>query len=397
MSIPIVMTKAGLQPQTATALRAELIADVSATNPGYTANLPGSLIEDIASTDVAALAQCDSAMVELVNSITPYGANEFILNQLGQIYGVQRGGTTNTSVYVTFTGTPGFIVVKGFTVSDGTHQYTVSTGGILDSGGVATLFCVATTAGTWAVPADTVTQLITSVPASIGLSCNNPEDGTAGLTEESIESYRSRVLVAGMAGSQGMATYLRTLLGNVPGVESRLISIRLTGGSWQMIVGGTGDPYNIAYAIFQALFDISNLVGSATTSRNVIVTINDYPDSYNVIFVAPPLQDVELRITWDTTATNFVSETAVQELVAQAETNYINSIYCGDAINVYQLQTTFQEAIESIIPPQTISVLEFDVYIDGILTPPDVGTGLVQGDAEGYFLTTTTKISMARA
>ena len=53
--IPVVVTAAGAQPTPPATLLADLIAQVSATNPGYTANLPGSLIENISSTDVGAL------------------------------------------------------------------------------------------------------------------------------------------------------------------------------------------------------------------------------------------------------------------------------------------------------------------------------------------------------
>ena len=158
-TIPTVVTRAGLQPTPPAVLRDQLLADVAAQVPGYTANLPASLVEDISSTDVAALALMDAARVELVNSLTPYGANEFILNQLGQIYGVTPGVGSNTSVYVVFSGTVGFVIAQGFTVTDGTYQYVVQNGGVIESGGDSEpLFCLATQAGTWAVPANTVTS-----------------------------------------------------------------------------------------------------------------------------------------------------------------------------------------------------------------------------------------------
>ena len=59
-----------------------LVALVASENPDYTANLPGSLIEDIASTDVGALTGIDQARVDAINSVTPYGANAFVLAQL---------------------------------------------------------------------------------------------------------------------------------------------------------------------------------------------------------------------------------------------------------------------------------------------------------------------------
>lgn len=263
-SFPVIVNQAGYIPQTPASLLKQLIANVEATNPGYTANLPGSLIEDISSTDVYALLQCDSSIAELINSLTPYGANAFLLNQLGNIYGVQLGQATNTSVYVVFSGPPGFVIAQGFTVSDGTYQYTITDGGVIGSGGVSTpLYAVANVSGAWAVPASTVNQIVTSVPSSITLTVTNPLIGTPSTVAETEQSYRSRVLQAGLAASQGMSRYLKTLLQNIPGVQPRLVSVKQmqTGGLWEVICGG-GDAYQVAYAIFTALFDINALTGS---------------------------------------------------------------------------------------------------------------------------------------
>lgn len=264
LDFPIVITAAGLQPQSPASLLAQLIAGVAAAVPNYTANLPGSLIEDISSTDVGAIALCDSAKVDLVNSLTPYGANVPLLLQLGNIYGVTLNQPTNTSVYVVFSGPPGFTIAQGFIVGDGTYQYVVQDGGIIGTDGqTPPLFTVAVLAGTWAVPENTVVELITSIPTVYGVTVTNPSNGLPGVaTPESYESYRARVLMAGVAPSQGMATQLKTLLSEVAGVQSQLISVlQQSGGGWSVICGG-GDPYQVAYAIYLALFDVSTLVGS---------------------------------------------------------------------------------------------------------------------------------------
>src|SRR3974390_1288942 len=145
ITIPTVMTKDGLAPIPPLTLLSTLLAAVASVRPGYTA-LPASLIEDVSSTDVGALTGMDQMRVDLINSLTPFGANEFILNQLGAgVYGVFRGGPTNTSVFFVFSGTVGFVISRGFTVSDGNHQYTVQDGGIIGSGGSSPpLFAVAT-------------------------------------------------------------------------------------------------------------------------------------------------------------------------------------------------------------------------------------------------------------
>lgn len=205
--LPTVLTVNGLQPQSPAALQRQLLDGVAATNPGYTANLPGSLIEDISSTDVGALVQIDQMRVETVNSLTPRGANAFVLRQLGEMLGVPIGVGSNTSVLVVFTALdasnialPGFVVGKGFTVSDGNHQYVVQSGGITGAdGNTPQLFALASAAGTWAVPPDSVINLVTSQPNNITLSVTNPQAGLPGTDDESETSYRNRVLQANLA------------------------------------------------------------------------------------------------------------------------------------------------------------------------------------------------------
>lgn len=448
--IPIVLTAAGRQPTPPATLLANLIALVSATNPGYTANLPGSLIEDVSSTDVGALAVCDAAVTELINSLTSYGANAFLLTQLGNIYGVTQGLPTNTSVSVTFTVVtsvgatpqPGYVIPAGFTVSDGTNQYVVQDGGVvLSSGSTAPLFCVASQSGSWTVPANTVTDLVTSVPTAYTVTCTNLLPGTPGPGAETEESYRSRVLQAGLAVSTGMATTLKTLIGQVSGVTPRLVSVLQQPDGWEVIVGG-GDPYAVAYAIWSALFDVNMLVdsdlvalnitaashavvttnldhgyavgqavqiigatpsaynvtgtvqaspaptlttfainvdstsfGSYTASsgsvspnlRNTTVSIEDYPDAYQIPFVVPPQQTVTMTVTWNTSLVGFTAQAAVQQLGSAALAAYVNSIYVGAPMNLFLLQSTFQEAIASVLSPAFLTKLEFAVSINGFL------------------------------
>lgn len=272
--IPIVMGAAGAVPTPIATLIAQLIATATAQQPGLTTELPGSLVDDVTGTQAAGLSLIDQARVALINSLTPYGANLFLLQQLGNVYlGVGNPNpATNTTVSVVFTATasPGFTIPPGFVVSDGTYQYVLSDGGIIGAGGSTTpLVAVASQAGTWAVPAGTVTQLITSVPSGINLSVTNPSAGTPGAGTETESDYRARILQAGLAASQGMARYLKTLLAQVPGVQQRLISVRQSGTGYEVICGGYTDQYQVAGAIFAALFDINTLVPSSNTISGI--------------------------------------------------------------------------------------------------------------------------------
>jgi hypothetical protein len=280
ISIPVTMGVNGAVPTPPATLRLNLVTAVAAENPDYTANLPGSLIEDIASTETGALVTMDQARVDAINSVTPYGANAFVLAQLGAQFGIPQGVPANASVFVVFSGPPGYVLAPGFLVSDGTNQYALQDGGIIESGGTSTqLFAVATNTGNFAIPEDTVTQIVTSVPSAYAVTVNNPEAGTPAAGSESVQSYRGRVLQAGQVTSTGTPAYLKTLLYAITGVQQQLVSIAQVSGGWQVICGG-GDSYAVANAILQAVPDISALQGSqlaitAMTEANpVVITTN---------------------------------------------------------------------------------------------------------------------------
>jgi hypothetical protein len=206
--------------------------------------------------------------------VTPYGANAFLLNQLGILYGVDHQPITNTAVYVVFSGPPGYVVNQGFVVGDGTYQYVCQTGGICGiDGNTLPIFALATVTGAWEVLPNTVVEMLTSVPVNIPLIVNNPVAGIPSLSGEPISVFRERCFTAGLAASTGMARYLKTLCGNVPGVQSRLIAVQ-TEGDQHIVICGGGDPYQVAYAIWQSDFYIPGLTGATI---NIINMTNDNP------------------------------------------------------------------------------------------------------------------------
>lgn len=464
--LPTVVTPSGLVPQNPADLRAQLVASVAATNPGFTDALPLSLVEDIVSTDVGAVVLIDQARVETVDSLTPFGCNAFVLGQLGQIYGVPYGVGSNTSVDVVFSGTVGFVVTEGFVIGDGTNLYQLQDSGIIGAGGTTpTLTALAVSQGAFAVPAGTVTQLVTSVPSTITLSVTNPNAGVPGQAAQTETSYRAQVLQAGLAASQGMSRYLKTLLGSVHGVQPRLVSVRQNpGGGWEVIAGG-GDAYQVAFAIYSSLFDVSSLVGSTMTIlnitqanpgvvqtllnhgyatgavvklnnvnpagydgtytitvidathfsigvnttgypayvsggyctpnlRNVVVTINDYPDLYDIPFVVPPQQTVNLVVTWNTSQENFTAQAAVTQLAQPALVTYINSIPVGQPINLGVMEQTFREAVEPVLDTNLLTRLIFAVSINGVGVSPVAGTETILSDPESYFFTQASDVAV---
>lgn len=404
------ITSAGAVPASPTDLLNQEIAAATALAPGLTANLPGSLIEDMASTGAGGLIVQDQAFVDLVNSISPYTANAFILYQLGAVYGVQQGVGSNTSVYVTFTGNPGFVINKGFTVSDGSYQYTVQDGGIIGSSGQsAALYCLATTSGSWAIPVGTVTQIITSVPSTYTLTCTNQSAGLPGATAQTLESYQAQVIQAGLATAQGVPTFVKSQLEQVNGVQTNLVSIRSPGiNEWEIICGG-GDPYAVANAIYQSIPDISVLTGSVlqvtnftkanpgvvTTSLNhgystgQIVAISGVnPSSYNGSYTITVIDEKTFSVGVDTSSySSYVSGGVVTpnlRNVTVSITDYPDTYsitFVNPPVQTVAVTITWNTTSTNLISPTAISQLATPAivdYINGITVGQPINTFQLQ-------------------
>lgn len=398
--LPVVVTQSGAQPTPPKKLLANLITNVAAIVPDYTANLPPALITDLASTAVGAVALIDSAMVDTINSVTPYGANTPMLAQLGNIYGVSQGVGYNTSVNVTFMSLPGFVIPKGFIVSDGNYQYTVQNNAVVPTGGqTEPIYCLATSSGSWAIPEGTVTQIITSVPSTITLTCTNITAGLPGTDKQTEASYRAQVMQAGMATSQGVPSYVRTLLQKVAGVQSNLISYRnISAGKWALIVGG-GDPYDVGLAAYNAIPDISVLTADVVDSAgkkpdSISVLISDYPDQYTIPVIRPTSQTVTVILTWNTRVVDQLDPDGVATTAAPVIVDYVNAVPIGEPINTYELESIFLTAISLLISPGQVSLIEVQIGINGTIVPPQEGTGLVYGSEYGYFTTDQSHVTV---
>lgn len=466
--LPTVIDSSGLVATAPATLRSNTVTYAQSVSSGITTDLPGTLIEDLGSTSTGALVQIDQARVDAVNSITPYGCNVAMLDDMASIYGVTRGTATNTSAYVVFTGTPGYVINPGFTVTDGTYQYVVQDATTVGTDGTSgNVYVVATVSGSWAVAAGSITQVVTSVPTGYTLTVTNAATGTPGSDEEESDtSYRYRVIQSGAASCQSTPRFIKSSVSNVSGVSTRLVSVASGSGYYRVMVGG-GDSYEIAGAIYQSIADLPLLVGSVNTitsisqaasavvttelthgltsgtatisgvlgmtgangtwaisvinnnsfyinydsssepaytgsgvletnPRNEVVSIVDYPDSYSIPFVIPLQQIVRVALTWNTNATNTVSSDTVSTLGKAALVSYINGIYAGAPINLFQMQSVFSTAIADVVSATNLTRMEFVVYIDGEEVDAEIGTGIIQGDAQSYLYTTTSEITITR-
>lgn len=333
-TIPLVMTAAGPIATSPTTMLSAVLQNATALSPGLTV-LPGGLIDDISGTSVAALLQADAARIDAINSVTPVGANAFVLAQLGAQFGIPQGLPTNTSAYVIFgaaggsgpngtqPATPGIVIPAGTVVSDGTYQYATQEAAIIQSTGYSPqVYVVATQSGTWDVAIDAINAVVSNIAPGFTPAVYNPQAGTPGTGAESVASYRSRVLLAGRVASVGTPAYVTTQVNSVAGVQPRLIAINQVTGGWQIVVGG-GDNYAVANAIYQSVLDLATLKSSALaitniTAANPAVVTTNYnsnlaagstftvtgatPSAYNVTYTVASVSGTAITTTTDSSA-----------------------------------------------------------------------------------------------
>jgi hypothetical protein len=389
--LPLLFTAAGPITTPPAVLNATLIATVAAEAPGYTV-LPGILISDMSGTATYAIATQDQARVDAVMSVSPYTANAWILAMQGAMLGVPQGLPSNGSVFEVFTGSPGYVIPPGYVVGDDQNQYSTQDGGIVGSGGTSPpIFFVATNSGTFAIPAGSVTTIIASVPSPYTLTVTNPEAGVPALAAQTIESYRAQVIQAQQGTIQGWLTQLKTQLQLVPGVNPNLVSVIPNGSLWTVICGG-GDPYQVAYAIYQGVSSISLLAGSQISSlRNIEASIYDVPDTYNIVYVNPPQVTTTVAVTWNTVLSAFTAGASVDQLIIGATLAYINGIIVGQPINLLVLTELIQAAVTPVLLPINLTTLTFVVTMNSFVVTPTAGTSIIPPpDVESYLFCSAT-------
>lgn len=278
--LPVVLTAAGVVPTDPDTIRSQIVANVTATDPDFTANLPASMVEDLVSTAVAAASVSDQARVELLNSLTPAGANEFLLTQLGQVYGVVMGQPTNASALLTFSGTVGYTISQGFLVTDGSYVYqTQATVTIGSTGSTQPVNAIALDPNATVAAANAINQLITSVPSQYTVAVTNPAAGVPAATPETFQSYRGRVMAAGTCASVSTGRFIRTLLAQVPGVNPQQIGVQQNRGGAAPLAAPTANTPTTATtggtlpaATYYYVVTTLNALGETTASNEVSVT-----------------------------------------------------------------------------------------------------------------------------
>ncbi|KPR53982.1 hypothetical protein AN672_18765 [Citrobacter freundii] len=202
-----------------------------------------------------------------------------------------------------------------------------------------------------------------------------------------------------MQTAEGTPTCFRTELEKVDGVQENLISFRQsTLGKWVAVVGG-GDPFEVAYAIFKAVPDISVLTNDVSNPSGApvekkTVQISVYPDTYTLPYVVPSSQNATVLITWNTASTTYIDPDGIAKAVQQPIADYVNAIAVGQPVNLFEIQDIFMQSVASLVPASMISMIQVQIGINGAIKPPDANSSLVYGDTYSYFSTSSSQVQV---
>ena len=115
------------------------------------------------------------------------------------------------------------------------------------------------------------------------------------------------------------------------------------------------------------------------------MSVNDYPDTYTVLYVTPGVQTVTLTVTWNTSLTSFSGGAAFPSLTQGPLAAYINQLIVGQPMNLLEMTAIFQQAIAAVLDPNLLTRLVFSVNVNGSPVSPPSGYSDIPGDSESYF------------
>ena len=155
------------------------------------------------------------------NQINPNYATGQMLDAVGSLFSIVRGGATPTVISVVLSGSVGTIIPDGSIISDSVgNEFAISGNITIGSGGTASANAVCTKTGPIEVDDGTVTTIVSTV---VGwLAVTNTGIVTAGTSIESDEHYRSRVKMARWTGA-AFVDDIRSEIERQPNVDTVVV------------------------------------------------------------------------------------------------------------------------------------------------------------------------------
>ena len=288
-----------------TVIRERLLNQAIEKVEGFT-NLPSGIQNNLLDESVLDIAEIQDMLANVMNSISPSYANDFIVRELGAAFGLKIKDKALSNTTITFYGLPGVVIPEGVAIgnADGSKKFITTKSDIINAAGQVSIYCEGADYYDTPTPANTLNVLLNKILNVT--SCTNLNDAVESTPAETISEFRGRFQTRAQANRSGTVATLDNALKEVEGTVDRLCTYKdsqiikdgVKEAVIEVVVGG-GNDYQVALAIFNVLYPnifVSNPSGDETNRTvNINVTFNGV--NFPITYTRPKINQLSVSIS----------------------------------------------------------------------------------------------------
>lgn len=309
-------------------------------------NLPSGIQNNLLQESVLLELEIQDMLSNVMNSISPNYANDFILKELGEAFGLKMKDKARPNTVITFYGLAGVIIPEGTEISnkDKSKKFITVKSGIINITGETSIYCEGADYYDTSAPANTLNIMVTQI---LNVDrCTNKNDVTETIPAETIEQFRARFQTKALSNKMGTVSALTYALKAIKGVNERLCTNKpsqiLEGGVRKAVlevIAGGGDDYEIALAIFNSVLYPDIFVSNPSnneTDRTININVSFNGTDYPITFTRPKINQLSINISL-TVQEGFINipPEAFTLLLRPYYENYINNLKIGNTPTGY--------------------------------------------------------------
>ncbi|KLI30737.1 baseplate J/gp47 family protein [Brachyspira hyodysenteriae] len=335
----------GVIKDSPTVIRERLLNKAIEEVEGFT-NLPSGIQNNLIDESVIIENEIQDMLANVMNSISPSYANDFIVRELGEAFGLKIKDQALPNTTITFYGLAGVIIPEGLEVgnADGSKKFITTKSDIINATGQVSIYCEGADYYDTPTPANTLNILLNQVLNVT--SCTNLNDAVETTPAETISEFRSRFQTRALANRSGTVATLDNALKEIEGTVDRLCTYKasqivekgVSKAVLEIIVGG-GDDYSVALAIFNSILYPDILVSNPSgdeTNRTINVNVAFNSVDFPITYTRPKINQLSINISL-TVQSGFINipSEAFTLLLRPYYENYINNLKIGYAPTGY--------------------------------------------------------------
>lgn len=309
-------------------------------------NIPSGIQNNLLQESVILLSKFQDMAANTMNGISPSYANDFLVLELGEAFGLKIKDKQLPNTTITFYGLPGAIIPEGIQVSnaDNSKTFTTTTSDIIKANGQVSIYCEGADYYDNIAPANSLNVLVNQIQNVS--RCTNLNDAVGSTPAETISQFRERFQNRAMANRNGTIAVLTNKLKEIEGVQDRLCTYKASQireddyvkAVLEVIVGG-GDDYSVAYALFSSIIYPDIFVSNPSndeTNRTIKLEVSYNDVNFPITFTRPKINQLTINISLSVQSgfINIPSE-AFRLLLLPYFEDYVNNLKVGSTPTGY--------------------------------------------------------------